>query len=82
MLPALLLVFEEPHPEWLRKWALVLFTPIPYLLLLTKLGLPGHLAISGFAVALMGVMGYAQLRGSVRAMPARLSQATVPDSVH
>jgi hypothetical protein len=64
MLPALLLPFEEPHPEWLRKWALVLFTPVPYLLLLTKADLPGHLAVSGYTVALMGAMGYALWRGN------------------
>ena len=73
LLPALLLPYEEPRPEWLRKWALVLFTPVPYLFLLTSADLPGHLAVSGYTVALMATMGYALQRGN-------LGEAAAPGS--
>jgi hypothetical protein len=56
LLPALFLPFEEPALEWMRNWALLLFTPAPYLLLLADLGLIAHIAISGYTVALAGVM--------------------------
>jgi hypothetical protein len=58
LLPALLLPFEEPNPDWLRMWALFLLTPIPYMLILTNNELPGHLAITGFTVALVITLGY------------------------
>ena len=66
MLPALLLAYEEPHPEWLRTWALVLFTPVPYLSLLSNADLPGHLTVSGYIMGFMGAMGYALWRGGPR----------------
>jgi len=51
LLPALLLVFETPHPAWMRLWAMVLFSPIPYLLLAIRHSeWPGHLLISGFVL--------------------------------
>ena len=53
LMPALLLPYQTPHPAWLRTWALVLLTPFPYLFLLTSLGLPGHLAITGYTLALI-----------------------------
>jgi len=53
LLPALLLTFEEPFPEWLRLWAFVLLTPIPYVLLLTNIGFLGHLIVTGYTLALL-----------------------------
>ena len=56
LLPALLFPFETPIPEWLRKWALVLLTPIPYLFLLLPFDWPAQLAISGYGLALLAMM--------------------------
>jgi hypothetical protein len=53
LLPALLLPFTDAFPSWLRYWALVLLTPIPYFFLLSNVEWPAHLAISGFTVALL-----------------------------
>lgn len=58
LLPALMLPFGGGYPEWLRKWALVLFTPIPYLFLLIDAAWAGHLAITGFTLALLGRMAW------------------------
>jgi hypothetical protein len=64
LLPALLLPFEvreggqEPYPEWLRMWALFMLTPIPYMFILSNVELPGHLAVTGYTVALMLTMAY------------------------
>jgi hypothetical protein len=55
LLPALLLAFQQPYPEWMRKWALVLLSPVPYLFLLTDAGLAGQIAITGYTLALMAV---------------------------
>jgi hypothetical protein len=61
LLPALLLPFQAsspdpaPHPEWMRRWALFLFSPLPYLFLLTNLGMLGHVAITGYTLALIAV---------------------------
>jgi hypothetical protein len=58
LLPALLLAFEERVPEWLRMWAVLLITPIPYMLILTNSELPGHLMVTGYAIALIVIMIY------------------------
>ncbi len=55
LLPALLLPFQAPHPEWMRKWALFLLSPVPYLFLLTNLGILGHIAITGYTLVLIAV---------------------------
>ena len=59
LLPALLLPFESPLPEWMRRWALVLLTPIPYLFLLRNASWPGHLAITGYTLVLLAVLAAA-----------------------
>lgn len=56
LLPALLLPFEEQLPDWLRMWAGLLLTPVPYMFILTDLALPGHLAVTGYTVALLLAM--------------------------
>jgi hypothetical protein len=53
LLPALLLTVQTPHPEWLRGWALLLFTPLPFMMLLTSLGLAAQIALNGFTLALI-----------------------------
>jgi hypothetical protein len=56
LLPVLLLPYQSPHPEWMRKWALFLLTPLPYLFLLTTLGIAGQIAFNGYMLALAAVM--------------------------
>jgi hypothetical protein len=67
VLPALLLPFQGSHPGWLREWALVLFTPLPYLLFMTDMQLPAHVALTGYMLALMAAMVHDLRRGSARA---------------
>jgi len=69
LLPALLLPFQATtaplrsrlskdtmeSPQWLRNWAFFLLTPLPYLFLLTNAGIVGHLAITGYSLALIAV---------------------------
>lgn len=62
LLPALFLPFQEPALQWMRNWALLLFTPAPYMFLLVDVGLPVHIAISGYTVLLAGVMLWRVLR--------------------
>jgi alpha-1,2-mannosyltransferase len=66
LLPVLLLPYRVPAPEWMRRWALVLFTPLPYLLLLTNAGVLGHLAISGYTLAAIAVAVWRGRGRSVR----------------
>ena len=82
ILPALMVRGEETYPEWLRKWALVLFTPVPYLFLLTDMYWIGHLTVTGYTVALMGVMVYRLRSGSFSetVTPGRDSIGDVGDS--
>ena len=61
LLPALMLPYESPSPKWLRSWALLLLTPVPYLFLLTDMELYGHLAISGYTLALTAATAAMQL---------------------
>jgi hypothetical protein len=77
LLPALLLTFEEPYPDWLRMWAVLLLTPIPYMLILTNNELPGHLAVTGFTVALVITLGYRLRHESLR----RIASASFPMQV-
>ena len=56
LLPALMLPFEESYPEWVRMWALLLLTPLPYMLILGDRELPGHLAVTGYSLALLLTM--------------------------
>jgi hypothetical protein len=53
LLPALLLPFEWPAPEFVRKWAVLLATPIPYLALLTDAAPAAQLVLAGYFAALM-----------------------------
>jgi len=59
LVPALLLPFLIPAPELLRKWAVVLATPVAYLFTLANgsLGfvLAGQAAISGYVLVLIAV---------------------------
>jgi Gpi18-like mannosyltransferase len=71
LLPGLLVPYQAPHPEWMRKWAFFLFTPLPYLFLLTNVGILGQTAINGYTVALIAVTAwrgfpYAGTRGESR----------------
>jgi hypothetical protein len=61
LLPALLLAFQKTRPEWMRLWALVLLTPLPYLLFLTVWEWPAHLAVTGYTVALVAAMTIAEI---------------------
>jgi hypothetical protein len=75
LLPALLLAFELPNFSWLRLWAVALFSPIPYYLLMnpkTDTDWAGHLIISGYTLALITALTWTQwrqriLRGTVAA---------------
>ncbi|MGA2150399.1 MAG: glycosyltransferase family 87 protein [Bryobacteraceae bacterium] len=58
LLPALMLPFEANYPLWMRTWALILMTPIPYLILLSDNELPGHVAVSGYTLALLAIESY------------------------
>jgi hypothetical protein len=62
LLPALFLPFHDPGLKWMRNWALLLFTPAPYVLLLEDVGLTVHVAISGYTVVLTGMMFWRVLR--------------------
>jgi hypothetical protein len=64
LMPALFLPFQERALEWMRNWALLLFTPAPYLLLLAGVGLIVHIAISGYTVVLAGLMSWRVLRAA------------------
>jgi hypothetical protein len=52
LLPALMLPFEGDYPLWMQTWAVLLMTPVPYLILLSNNELPGHLAVTGYTLAL------------------------------
>lgn len=52
LLPALMLPFEADYPLWMQTWAVLLMTPIPYLILLSNNELPGHLVVTGYTLAL------------------------------
>ncbi len=58
LLPALLVAFDGTHPLWTQAWALLVLTPVPYLLLLSDKELPGHLAVTGFTLALFALETY------------------------
>lgn len=65
LLPALLLAFELPHPAWIRLWAMALFCPIPYYLLMnpkTDTDWAGHLMISGYTLALIAALAWTKWR--------------------
>jgi hypothetical protein len=63
LLPALL-IYEADHREWLRAWSLLLFTPLPYLLILLNTTWPGHLLISGFTLSLFAAEIYRLARNA------------------
>jgi hypothetical protein len=74
LLPALLLpchasYIQASYPEWLRKWALFLLSPVPYLFLLIGTGVLGRIAITGYTLTLIAVM--------MRAVMARQGKAPV-----
>ncbi|HLK51350.1 MAG TPA: glycosyltransferase family 87 protein [Bryobacteraceae bacterium] len=58
LLPALMLPFETGHPLWTQTWALLLMTPLPYLILLSPRETAGHLAVSGFTLTLFALELY------------------------
>jgi len=58
LLPALLLPFRPASDlQWMRKWAIFLLSPTPYLFLLTTVSILGvflaHIAITGYTLALI-----------------------------
>jgi hypothetical protein len=55
LVPALMLPFESLGKDLMRNWALLLITPLPYLFLLTNMAIVGHIAITGYTLALIGV---------------------------
>jgi hypothetical protein len=59
-----MLPFEADYPLWLRAWAVILISPIPYLILLGDHELPGHLILSGYTLALFAIETY-RVRRSV-----------------
>ncbi len=68
LLPALALTRREGTPATLRYWALLLGTPIPYLLLMDdRLAAIGQAGISLFCLALLAVLAAGDL--SPRAVP-------------
>ena len=64
LLPALL-IYEADHREWLRAWSLLLFTPVPYLLILLDTTWPGHVLVTGFTLSLFAAEVY-RLRRNAR----------------
>jgi hypothetical protein len=59
LLPALLLPFELPHGGWIKLWAVALFSPIPYYLLMnpkTDTDWAGQVMISGYSLALIATL--------------------------
>ena len=58
LLPALMLPFEAGHPLWNQTWAVLLMTPLPYLILLSPRPTAGHLAVSGFTLMLFALELY------------------------
>lgn len=64
LLPALLVTWERDRRGWLRAWALLLFTPIPYLLLLAEKAWPAQLALTGFMLSLLGAEVYRARSGN------------------
>lgn len=55
LLPALILYQDACYPAWLRFWGLLLMTPVPYLLLLSNTEWPGHIAVTGYTLALFAM---------------------------
>ena len=53
LVPALLFGLEEPLPAPLREWAMLLLTPVPYLLLLTDSPWMGIVVVAGYTPALL-----------------------------
>jgi hypothetical protein len=58
LLPALLLPFQPTSDlQWIRKWAMFLLSPTPYLFLLTTVSILGvflaHITITGYTLALI-----------------------------
>ena len=58
LFPAILLSFDGPYPAWLREWAVVICTPLPFLLFMTNLELVAQLAVTGYTAALMAATAY------------------------
>ena len=52
LLPALLVTWEGDDRPSLRMWSLLLFTPVPYLLLLAEKAWPAQLAVTGYTLTL------------------------------
>ena len=62
LLPALALSWQLPVPAKLRYWVMLLWTPIPYLLLMNdRLAAIGQFCISGFCLALLVLLAAACL---------------------
>jgi glycosyl transferase family 87 len=76
LLPALMLPFEGDYPLWMQTWAVLLMTPIPYLILLSNNELPGHLAVTGYTLAWFAVEAVrARRRAPLLAAVGALGQA-------
>ena len=78
LLPALMLPFEAGHPRWMQTWAILLMTPLPYLILLSQHELPGHLVVTGYTLVLFGMEFYRVRRvgqpiGAAATLPAGAS---------
>ncbi|HEY1241849.1 MAG TPA: glycosyltransferase family 87 protein [Bryobacteraceae bacterium] len=69
LLPLLLVTWERDGRAWLRLWTLLLFTPIPYLLLLAEKAWPAQLALMGYILVLLGAEVYRVGRGSQAGEP-------------
>ena len=51
--PLLVLVLDREIPDWLRVWAVILVSPLPYFLLTTTRPYAGQLLIAGFVFAVV-----------------------------
>lgn len=68
LFPALLLSCDHASRQWLRRWGLLLFTPFPYLVLLTPTAWPAHLVLTGYTFAWFACEVFRQRFGSCVAL--------------
>lgn len=73
LIPALLMPFETGWHDWIRFWAVFLVTPIAYYWILSdfSLELPGHIALSGYMLALIGITAWRARASGWRPYPRR-----------
>ncbi len=78
LLPALALAWQLPLPEVPRYWVLLLWTPIPCLLLMKdRFAALGQVSMSGFCLALLAVLAATSL--GVRVFPDGSRKRVGPD---